>query len=154
MKVRDIMMRPPQTCPATMSLPAASRRMHDCGCGTLIALDSHGRLAGILTDRDLALAVGRLDPTSATVADAMTRRVHVCAPDTGLAEALDAMARHKVRRLPAVTADGDPQGIISIDDITLWGVQDGVSVETLICAWRRICSAECAALDAAVDADR
>jgi CBS domain-containing protein len=144
MKVHDLMSRPPQTCPATMSLVAASRRMEACGCGTLIALDAHGRLAGILTDRDLALAVGRLDPASATVAEAMTRRVHVCGPDCGVAEALDAMARHKVRRLPVVSSTGDVQGIISIDDITLWGLQDGVSAEGLVAAWRRICAAECA----------
>lgn len=54
MKVRDIMIQPVQTCTTEMNLAATSRRMNETGCGTLAVLKA-GRLAGILTDRDLAL---------------------------------------------------------------------------------------------------
>ena len=141
MQVRSLMTQPPQTCPVTMGLAAVSRRMHETGCGTVVALDQ-GRLAGIVTDRDLALAVGRADdPAQLRVKTVMTRRVHTAAPDDDLRVALDQMARHKVRRLPVVTHDGELLGLISIDDIILWGVQEsGVTVQDAVAALRSICA--------------
>ena len=75
MKVHDIMSVPPQTCPATTPLTGASRMMAELGCGTLVVLDEYGALAGIVTDRDLALAIGRFDAQAVTVDRVMTRIV-------------------------------------------------------------------------------
>ena len=47
--------------PAHTTLDEASRFMEENACGTLIVLDGAGRLAGILTDRDLALTIGRTE---------------------------------------------------------------------------------------------
>jgi CBS domain-containing protein len=60
MQVQDIMTRPPQTCTVDIDLGAASRRLKETGCGVLVVLDHRGRLTGIVTDRDLALAIGDL----------------------------------------------------------------------------------------------
>ena len=152
MKVQDIMTCPVQTCPASMPLTGASRRMRDYGCGTLVVLDAYGALAGIVTDRDLALAIGSVDTASCTVDRVMTRQVHVCRQDDDVAIALAAMERHKVRRLPVIGLDGDVMAILSIDDIMLWGLQDGVAIPQLINALRCICSAESARLSAALEA--
>jgi CBS domain-containing protein len=146
MKVQDIMALPAQTCPATMPLIAASRRMADYGCGTLIVLDTYGALAGIVTDRDLALGSGRLDTKAATIDQVMTRKVHVCRQDDDVSSALETMKRHKVRRLPVLDADGDVCGVLSIDDVILWGLQDGVALDEVIGVLRSICSAEAARL--------
>lgn len=141
MQVQSLMTQPPQTCPVTMGLAAVSRRMRETGCGTVVALD-HGRLAGIVTDRDLALAIGRADdPARVRVETVMTRRVHTAAPGDDLRVALEQMARHKIRRLPVVTHDGEILGLISIDDIILWGVQEsGVTVHEAVAALRSICA--------------
>ena len=67
MKVQDVMTQPAHTCTINMDLAAAGRRMNYTGCGTLVVLNK-GRLAGILTDRDLALSMGKVgDPTRLTV---------------------------------------------------------------------------------------
>lgn len=149
MWVQNLMTQPPQTCPITMKLAAVSRRMRETGCGTLVALDQHGRLAGIVSDRDLALAIGNVDdPARTSVERVMTRRVHTALPDDDLRVALDQMARHKVRRLPVVSHDGDVLGLISIDDIILWGVQEsGVTLEDVVAALRSICAAYGAVVD-------
>ena len=82
MKVKQIMTRPPLTCTIGMDLVAASRRMKETGSGTLAVLNRRGRLAGIVTDRDLALAIGDADdPAATTVARVMTHPVHTCRPD-------------------------------------------------------------------------
>lgn len=148
MKIHNIMTQPPQTCTIHMDLAAASRRMRDTGCGTLAVLEHRGRLAGIVTDRDLALAIADArDPAGTAVEDVMTRRVHICRPDDDLHVALEQMAKFKIRRLPVVTHDGDIKGVVSIDDIILWGVQhSGVSLHELVAALRSICVADVAAL--------
>jgi CBS domain-containing protein len=148
MKVQCIMTRPAQTCPWRMTLASASRRMHEAGCGTLLALDQHGRLAGIVTDRDLALAIGLgEDPRVVAVEQVMTRHVHTCLAEDDLQLALALMARHKVRRIPVVDHQNDVIGVISIDDIVLWGLQDGIEAGDVVAALRMICITERATID-------
>jgi CBS domain-containing protein len=150
MKVRDIMTQPPYTCGLETSLGIASWRMKETGCGTLAVLDHRGRVAGILTDKDLAIAIGRTkrDPLHISAHEAMTDHVYTCSPDDDLPGALERMTDARVRRLPVVTSDGDLQGILSIDDIILWGVQHGgVTRKDLVRALRVICAAHAPLFD-------
>jgi CBS domain-containing protein len=143
MKVRDIMTQPPQTCRLETPLGLASRRMKEKGCGTLAVLDHHGKVIGILTDRDLAMAMGKTNrnPSNITAEEAMTRHVHSCAPDENVKAALERMTDFKVRRLPVIASDGDLQGMLSVDDIIMWGGErGGVNRKDLVRALRAICS--------------
>lgn len=143
MKVRELMTQPPELCRLDTSLTTASRRMRETGCGTLAVIDARGRLAGILTDRDLAMAVGMTprDISRVPVDKAMSHRVHTCEPEDDVDVAMARMAAARVRRLPVVDSDGDVKGLISIDDIILWGVfQGGVTTQALTEALRAICS--------------
>lgn len=143
MQVHEIMTEPPQTCPRTMHLADASRRMRDSGCGSLVVLGARGRIVGIVTDRDIALALGlHRDAERLTVDRVMSQPVHMCRPVDDVTVALGRMASARVRRLPVVTADGDVKGVISIDDIVLWGLQSSaVSMHALIAALRSLCAA-------------
>lgn len=149
MKARMLMTQPAQTCPASMTLTAASRRMRDTGCGTLLAIDGYGRLAGILTDRDLVLALADgTDPRELPVGRAMTKPVHTCLADDDLESVLATMASRKIRRLPVLDTGANVVGVLSIDDIVLWGLgRDGVGAGHLIDALRAICATERAVLD-------
>jgi CBS domain-containing protein len=141
MQVHEVMTEPPQTCPQTMHLPDASRRMGTTGCGSLIVLGPRGRIVGFVTDRDLALALS--DPRDArrlTVDAVMSRHVHSCRSDDELFLALDRMARFRVRRLPVIDEDGDVKGLVSIDDIVLWGLQSPGVNQRLIAALRSLCA--------------
>jgi CBS domain-containing protein len=143
MKVRDIMTKPPQTCRLETPLGIASRRMNEADCGTLAVLDHHGRVGGILTDRDLAMALGKTTHNAAhvTAEEAMTRHVHTCTPDETVKTALQRMTDFRVRRLPVIASDGDLQGMLSVDDIIMWGVEKGgVTRKDLVRALRSICS--------------
>ena len=144
MNARDIMTRPPHTCGLETPLDEASRLMENESCGTLPVLDDRGRLAGILTDRDIAIAIGRSDraPAQITARDVMTRNVHTCSPGDDLLEALDEMASAGVRRLPVVDAAGKLRGLLSIDDIILWAVEhDDLKPKDVLRSLRAICAA-------------
>ena len=144
MNTSDVMTRPAQTCLPQTTLVDASRTMERSGCGALAVLDAAGHLSGIVTDRDLAIALGRTDHPSSRrrVAEAMTRNVRTCSPDEELDVALERMSEAKVRRLPVVDADGTLQGMLSIDDIVLWGLnRGGVTKKRLAKALRSIYAA-------------
>ena len=144
MKVSDIMTQPPNTCRLETSLGIASRRLKETGCGALVVIGNRGSVVGILTDRDLAIAIETTNrnPSHVSAHEAMTRDVCTCSPDENVSRALERMAEAKVRQLAVVASDGDLQGILSIDDIILWGVQHGgVTRENLVRALRAICSA-------------
>jgi CBS domain-containing protein len=152
MKVRDIMSAPPQTCRAETDLATASRRMKQAATGMLVAFDGHGRIAGVITDRDLALAIGtnRRDVRDRPISEVMTRHVRSCHEQDDVDEALATMAGAHVRRLPVLSNDGDLKGVLSVDDIILWGVQGGgVTSTELVGALRRICLPRAIGKDAA-----
>ena len=52
----DVMTANPRTCSAFSTVLEASLLFHDVGCGAVPVVDA-GRPIGILTDRDVALAV-------------------------------------------------------------------------------------------------
>jgi CBS domain-containing protein len=150
MKVRDIMTQPPHTCHLDTDLSTASRRMKEFDCGFLPVLDQHGRVTGVLTDRDIAIAVGdrRRSASHVLAREAMSSKVYTCLPDEDIHRVLTRMATWHLRRLPVVTADDDLMGVVSIDDIILWGVeQGGVSAKELAGALRVICQPKNAAAE-------
>lgn len=143
MKVRDIMTQPPQTCHVYTDLATASRRMKESGTGMLVVLGVHGRVEGVVTDRDLAMAIShpRHDLCRLPIARVMTPRVHTCREEDDVHAALAQMATTRVRRLPVVGDDGDLRAVLSVDDIILWAVQQGgISPKELASALRNICS--------------
>jgi IMP dehydrogenase len=76
--------------------------------------DEHGRLVGILTNRDLRFEQDTSQPVSAL----MTSRDLVTAPvGTSLAEAEAILHRHKVEKLPIVDDEGRLRGLITVKDI-------------------------------------
>jgi CBS domain-containing protein len=95
MKVRSVMTPGPRTCTPDTPLDEASRLMNQAHCGTLVVVDRGGHCVGILTDRDLAIAIGKTahHPSHVLARDAMTTPVLTCAPEDSLATALERMPR-------------------------------------------------------------
>ena len=148
MKVRDVMTQPPQICHPSTNLVTASQRMKDADTGMLVVLDAEGRVAGVVTDRDLALAIGdtRQDVRGRIVGSVMSRPAHCCTLDEDVGAAVRRLARSRVRRLPVVDADGDLKGVLSIDDVVLWAVhRGGITQAELAAALRRIAAPHAAA---------
>lgn len=121
MRVRDVMRREPRTCTPGSSLAQAGRTMHEAGCGFLPMIGDGDRVVGVITDRDLALAVSERDrkPSEIEVRLVASGEVWSCRVDDDLQAAMGVMRDRRVRRLPVVDQDGRLQGILSLDDIVL-----------------------------------
>ncbi|MFZ5623767.1 MAG: IMP dehydrogenase, partial [Gemmatimonadota bacterium] len=77
-------------------------------------VDGHGRLIGIVTNRDLQFERNLSQP----IRDAMTKENLVTAPvGTSLDEAERILARHRIEKLPVVDAEGVLKGLITVKDI-------------------------------------
>jgi signal-transduction protein with cAMP-binding, CBS, and nucleotidyltransferase domain len=83
-----------------------------------VVVTENGKVAGILTDRDIALKV-TLGPATADspVADVMTRDVVTIWDDQGVFNATQYLRGRKVRRLPIIERDGRLVGILAADDL-------------------------------------
>ena len=117
MQVRDVMTQATITETASDTLRAAATRMWRQQTGSLL-ISEGGRLAGIITERDLlrAVALGA-DLETSTVDEAMSTEVFTVPPDTPLHEAAREMAARWIRHLPVVQ-DGELLGVLSMRDIT------------------------------------
>jgi len=81
---------------------------------------AHGQLAGIVTDRDIAirLAAAGLDASTTRVGEICTRDLRTVAPDDDVNRAVELMREQAVRRLPVVD-NGSPVGVVSLGDLAV-----------------------------------
>ena len=121
MRIKDVMTREPATCSPATDLAAAAALMLDKDCGILPVVDDHGKLVGVVTDRDLyiALATRNVLASQMTVGEVARKQVFTCGPDDDVHAALATMKQHRVRRLPVEGFGGTIAGIVSMNDILL-----------------------------------
>jgi len=121
MRVEDVMMRTPVSCTLETNLGTAAELLWSRDCGILPVLDAQQKVVGVITDRDLCIALGTRNrlPGDVTVKEVTSGKVYSCRPEDDIHAALEIMARHKVRRLPVVNQDGRLQGILSMDNVVL-----------------------------------
>jgi CBS domain-containing protein len=119
MDVREIMTQPVQTLNPEDTLNCAAKLMRDHALGCVVVVNPDGTLAGVLTDRDIALsayaygeALWRL-----RIADSMRTPVWSCRADDNIETAARIMRERRVRRLPVLDQAGKPVGVISLDDL-------------------------------------
>jgi CBS domain-containing protein len=121
MLCKEIMTRNPKGCSPDDTVARAAEIMKDENVGPIPVIEDQNnrKLKGIVTDRDIAINVvahGK-DPRSTRVVDVMSTEVVTCRPEDDSSAALDAMARHQVRRIPVVDEQGFLVGIISQADV-------------------------------------
>lgn len=112
----------------------AARAMESNHIGAVVVQD-RGTIAGIVTDRDLALKIcgPGLDASQTPVADVMTPDPVTIGIDESEASALELMRELHVRRLVIVSA-GRLAGIVTLDDLLMTGVADGTSAREIVMA--------------------
>jgi CBS domain-containing protein len=107
------------SCHPGQNLAEVVENMWRFRCGAMPIVNDEGRVMGIITDRDMCIALGtrNLKASEITAADVAPARYFACRPDDDIHSALKTMAAQEVRRLPVTDEDGKLAGILSIDDI-------------------------------------
>jgi CBS domain-containing protein len=109
------------------TLRGVARLMSERQVGAAVVMDPDGHGPGIITERDILVAVGAgQDPDRELVADHLTRDVVYAAPDWSLEEAASAMAHGGFRHL-IVLDGGETVGILSVRDVVRCWTDDGAT---------------------------
>ena len=110
-------------CSTEDSLKKAAEIMRFRDCGVVPVVDAESRVVGMLTDRDICLAVAARNRKASDVktAELIGGSAITCSPAEKLKDALKKMRKHQVKRLAAVGENGELIGILSVSDILLAG---------------------------------
>jgi len=127
MKARDIMTGNPDCVTPQDTVFEAARIMRDSDVGAVPVVEDRNsrRLAGVITDRDIAvrcIAEGR--DGNCAVADLMSSDLVTARPDDDVKRIMDQMKSEQVRRIPVVDDDNRVVGIIAQADLALEGPGD------------------------------
>jgi CBS domain-containing protein len=114
----DVMTSAPRTCSIFSTVLEAVLLFRDADCGAVPIIED-GKPVGILTDRDVALALaehqGRLPDLP--VSTIMTQGVVAIAPETTVETLVSQFGDYRVRRLLVVDKDDQLLGIVTWADI-------------------------------------
>jgi CBS domain-containing protein len=125
MQVREGMSPMVLTVGPGHTLRAVARLMSERRVGAAVVMDPDGNGPGIITERDILIAIGDgQHPDEETVAEHLTGDVVYAAPDWSLEEAAAAMVRGGFRHL-IVLEGAETVGILSVRDIVRCWTQDG-----------------------------
>lgn len=142
MKIKDIMTAEPRTCSLGTNLAAAAALMLDGDCGILPVVEG-GKLVGVVTDRDMFIALATRNKRASEIAvgEVVQTPVHTCGPDDDVHVALATMKQHRVRRLPVEGFGGTVMGIVSMNDILLAaGARKPVREAEVVDTFQAICA--------------
>lgn len=114
------------------SIKELAETMESEGIGDVVIAEDD-RPVGIVTDRDVALAVAKHDDLGGIDADhLMTEDPVTIDRDAEAIELPKAMAEGKVRRIPVVDDDGNLAGIATLDDVVATIGEEMEDVATVI----------------------
>ena len=139
MLVKQLMTANVSSCRQDNNLAEIAAIMWNDRCGAMPILDGSGRVMGIITDRDICIALGtrNLKASDVLARDVSPPGFFSCRPDDDAQVALRTMATEEVGRLLVVDEASQLVGIISIDDIIFRagggrsGLSDREIIETL-----------------------
>ncbi len=131
MRISQVMTKNPVCCiPSdTAQVAALIMKRLDTGIVPVVDNERDRKAVGVVTDRDLCMAVMAIDEASADGPDTMdlpleqymTTRIVSCGPDEDLDKALELMKDNQVRRLLVVDKQNTIEGVVSMADLVLRG---------------------------------
>jgi|SRR5579862_8619069 len=121
MKVRDLMTRQTVSCNPDMNVAQAVELMWKGACGFLPVVGEGGNVIGVITDRDIAIALGTREQRASEihVSDVMSQKLFTCTPDDDIHTALKTLRSEGIRRLPVIDPEGALVGVLSIDEVVV-----------------------------------
>lgn len=121
MKARDLMKENVVVCHPEDALNRAAQLMWDNDCGCVPVVDGSGRIAGMVTDRDICMAAYTrgLPIDAISVECTMNRDVKTCQADDPIDKIEAIMQGSRIRRVPVVDSECRVVGIVSLNDLAI-----------------------------------
>lgn len=142
MLVKDIMTPDPRVCSPGTNLAVAAELMLDGDCGILPVV-AEGKLVGVVTDRDMYIALATRDKRASelTVGEVAQIDVLTCGPDDDVHAVLAAIKARRVRRIPVEGFGGTVIGIVSMNDLLLAaGPRKAIRNDEVVATYQAICA--------------
>lgn len=97
----------------------AAALLHEKRIGAVVVRDVRGKVAGILSERDIVRAVGQrgADALHLRVEELMTKEVRTCKPGDSIKDLMQTMTLRRHRHVPVCDDGGELVGIVSIGDV-------------------------------------
>ena len=113
----------------TDSVERVSRVLRDARVGAVIVLDEGGRMAGILSERDIVHGVADrgAEVLAEPASNLMTCEVRTCTPESSVDQLMNQMIDGGIRHLPVVK-QGELAGIVSVGDVVRVGLNEVLTV--------------------------
>ncbi|MEI8396248.1 MAG: CBS domain-containing protein [Rhodospirillaceae bacterium] len=112
----------------TETIEAAAKILRDKKFGSLVVRDRGGKLAGIISERDIIRGIADKGAAclSYKVEDLMTREVKICKSGDSIKDVMQMMATRRIRHVPVVE-NGELLGMISSTDVVRFRLEEKAS---------------------------
>jgi CBS domain-containing protein len=117
--IREVMTADPRTVETGATVADAAREMRDGDVGSVVLIEN-GSVAGIVTDRDIAVRVvaeGR-DPDATRVSEVATTPAVTLTVDQSVDDAIRLVREQDIRHI-VVVQDDRAAGIVSLGDLAI-----------------------------------
>lgn len=101
------------------TLLETARVLRENKIGAILACDSDGKMCGVISERDIVIAIARSGAAvlENKVSTCMTTGVYTCKPNDTIKQVMEVMTSRRIRHLPVVDDDSTIVGMISIGDV-------------------------------------
>jgi CBS domain-containing protein len=118
MKLGEQFQKEVATVAPDTSIRMTAHMMRERGVGAIVLVDGKGKPTGIVTDRDIAMALAADERDADTPVSAIVPgELVTIAENEGIFNATQYMFGYQVRRLPIVDSAGKLVGIVTMDDL-------------------------------------
>jgi CBS domain-containing protein len=147
MKVQDVMTEQVKTCSPDTNLAEAAAMMWENDCVLIPVVGDGGKAIGVITDRDIAIAVGTRNKIASDVPvkEVMSTTLYTASPEDDIHTALKLMRKEELNRLPVVNKDGVLKGILSLNVVALKALHadgkntPGLNYEDVVSTLKAVC---------------
>ena len=131
MKVSDVMKKDIITITKDTTILQTMKIMREKNIGFLI-IEENNEAIGVITDRDIVLALSKEISTNTTILKVMKKYVITINCDDDISIASDMMGYMQVRRLVVVDKNNEVCGVLSLTDLATNPQTENLALETLI----------------------
>src|SRR4051812_6617832 len=134
MNAKEAIRRPVPTCTPLSSLDDVGRLMYESDQGAITVVDAAGKLVGLLTDREIAMAMAAKNRGAGQimVRELLGGELFRCLADDAIADVYEKMKTQRLRSLPVVDSEGRSLGVLSLEDMAHAAGKGGITHEQIV----------------------